>query len=258
MTSPAGWTGTDRARSTELFETLARLQPDDPAHITTRNELAALHAPLARLLARRFAQRGESLDDLQQVASIGLLKAIDRFDPDRGLQFSTFATPTILGELKRYFRDTGWALRVPRGMKEMRTKVLLATEALQGELGRSPTPSEIAAHIGVDVDVVSDAIEAADAYSAAPLDAVTTSSGESRPLSETLGDIDAAIEQVDEREALRPLIAMLPERERTILSLRFFQEMTQSQIAEEMGISQMHVSRLLAKTLAQLRAGMAP
>lgn len=257
MTSQPGG-GIDKERSRRLFLDLAEHEPGDPEHTRIRETLIAMHSPLAMYLARRFDHRGATDEDLQQVAAIGLMKAVDRFDPHRGLQFSTFATPTIVGELRRHLRDTGWAVRVPRGIKETRAKVLRAIDELHGTLGRSATPSEIADHLGVPVADVTEALEAADAYSSMPIDSMGSAAGrESRPLAETLGDVDAALNRIDEREALRPLIAALDERERKILMLRFFGEMSQSEIADEVGISQMHVSRLLARTLAELREGMA-
>lgn len=214
-----------------------------------------MHLPLVEHLARRFRDRGESHDDLVQVGTIGLIKAVDRFDPERGVEFSTYATPTIVGEIKRHFRDRGWAIRVPRRLQEMRLALTRATAELTQSTGRSPTVRELAAHLGVSEDEVLEGLESAQAYATASLD-----SGSDDPdapaLADTLGADDAALEGVEYRESLRPLLAALPERERRIIVLRFFRNMTQSQIAEEVGISQMHVSRLLARSLAQLRTGL--
>jgi RNA polymerase sigma-B factor len=254
MTSTQGWSAKDRQRSEELFARFAALPESDPDRIAIRAELVLLHESLAKALASRFTSRGESVEDLHQVAMVGLIKAVDRFEPDRGLQFSTFATPTILGEIKRHFRDTAWALRVPRGLKEMRGRVLAATEELSARHGRSPTPSEIADHLGVPVETVVETLEAADAYATTPLDSVSSNA---RPLTETLGQVDHALRHVEQRESLRPLILELPERDRQVLMMRFFGEMTQSEIAREIGVSQMQVSRILTRTVAHLRSELA-
>ena len=243
-----------RDRSIELFAQLTALPVDDPGRRQVREDLVALHAGLAHSVARQFSRRGEHDEDITQVAMLGLVKAVDRFDPSRGVEFSTFATPTIRGEVRRYFRDSSWAVHVPRGVRELAVQIPTAVEELSGRLHRSPRPSEIAAHLGVDVERVMDALDAAEAYSTIPLDSPVP---DGRPLSDTFGQVDDAFDRVTEREALRPLVAALPERERTILMLRFFEEMSQSQIAEQVGVSQMHVSRLLARTLADLRAGLA-
>jgi RNA polymerase sigma-B factor len=219
-----------------------------------RDQLITAHIGLAEYLARRFANRGEPLDDLIQVASVGLLKAVDRFDPDRGLEFSTYATPTIVGELKRHFRDKGWAVRVPRRVQELHLRLAKVVNSLGQELGRSPTIEEIARHAEVSEEEVLEAIEAGHAYRFASLDAPASGGDEdSSTLSSQLGEEDPAMEDIEHRVALSPLLATLPPRERTILHLRFFEGMTQSEIASRLGISQMHVSRLLARSLAQLR-----
>jgi RNA polymerase sigma-B factor len=219
-----------------------------------RDELITAHIGLAEYLARRFANRGEPLDDLIQVASVGLLKAVDRFDPDRGLEFSTYATPTIVGELKRHFRDKGWAVRVPRRVQELHLRLAKVVNSLGQELGRSPTIEEIARNAEVSEEEVLEAIEAGHAYRFASLDAPAGGGDEdSGTLSSQLGEEDPAMEDIEHRVALSPLLATLPPRERTILHLRFFEGMTQSEIASRLGISQMHVSRLLARSLAQLR-----
>lgn len=243
-----------RDRSNELFAQLTALPADDPRRAQVRVELVSLHAGLAHAVARRFGRRGEHDEDITQVAMLGLVKAVDRFDPSREVEFSTFATPTIRGEVRRYFRDSSWAVHVPRGVRELAVQVPAAVEELSARLHRSPRPSEIAAHLGVDTERVMDALDAAEAYSTIPLDSPVA---DGRPLSDSFGQHDAAFDRVDEREALRPLVAALPERERTILMLRFFEEMSQSQIAEQVGVSQMHVSRLLARTLTSLREGLA-
>ena len=197
------------------------------------------------------------MDDLVQVGTIGLIKSVDRFDLDRGVEFSTYATPTVVGEIKRHFRDKGWAVRVPRRLQELRLALGAATEELAHSLGRSPTVAEISARLGVSQEEVLEGLESANAYSTVSLDAGTDSEdGDGAAMLAVIGTDDDALEGVDYRESLRPLLAQLAPRERQILMLRFFRNMTQSQIADEVGISQMHVSRLLARTLAQLRTGL--
>ena len=217
-----------------------------------RDELVTAHMGLAEYLARRFTNRGEPLDDLIQVASLGLLKAVDRFDPERGLEFSTYATPTIVGELKRHFRDKGWAVRVPRRVQELHLRLGSVVSVLSQELGRSPTIPEIADAAKVSEEEVVEAIEAGHAYRFTSLDAPTSTEDESA-LANQLGAEDQNLVDSEHRVALSPLIAQFPPRERMILHLRFFEGMTQSEIATRLGISQMHVSRLLARSLAQLR-----
>jgi RNA polymerase sigma-B factor len=220
-----------------------------------RDELIAAHLGLAEYLARRFANRGEPLDDLIQVASVGLLKAVERFDSERGLEFSTFATPTIVGELKRHFRDKGWAVRVPRRVQELHLRLAGVVGGLSQEMGRSPTIAEIAERAGVSDEEVLEAMEAGRAYRFASIDAPNPGEDEDRMLgmAARLGSDDAGMVDVEHRMELSPLLESLPERERTILHLRFFEGMTQSEIANRLGISQMHVSRLLARSLQQLR-----
>jgi RNA polymerase sigma-B factor len=218
-----------------------------------RAELVTAHMGLAEYLARRFTNRGEPLDDLVQVASLGLLKAVDRFDPERGLEFSTYATPTIVGELKRHFRDKGWAVRVPRRVQELHLRLGSVVSILSQELGRSPTIGEIAQAASVSEEDVLEAIEAGHAYRFTSLDA-PAGNDDDGTLATQLGRDDQALIDSEHRVALSPLIARFPARERTILHLRFFEGLTQSEIAGRLGISQMHVSRLLARSLAQLRA----
>jgi RNA polymerase sigma-B factor len=220
-----------------------------------RDELVEEHVGLAEYLARRFADRGESFDDLRQVALVGLLKAVERFEPDRGLRFSTFATPTIVGELKRHFRDRGWAVRVPRRVQELHLQLVKVVSTLSQELGRSPTAEEIARRTGTRVEDVLEAMEAGSVYRLASLDAALASEeGSSLDLSARLGEDEVEFEGVELREELSSLLGLLPSRERTIVFLRFFEGLTQSEIATEIGISQMHVSRLLSKSLDTLRA----
>ncbi len=212
-----------------------------------------LHLPLVDHCARRFTNRGEPLDDLVQVGTIGLIKSVDRFDTDRGVEFSTYATPTIIGEIKRYFRDKGWAIRVPRRLQELRMSIGAVTGDMSQDLGRSPTPREIAEKLGVTVEEVMEGIESANAYSTLSLDAGDNNGEGGSSMLDSLGMDDVALAHVEIRESIKPLIEALPAREKRILMLRFFRGMTQSQIAEEIGVSQMHVSRLLNRTLEQLR-----
>lgn len=219
-----------------------------------RDELVEEHAPLAHFLAGRFANRGEQRDDLVQVALVGLFKAVERFDPDRGLQFSTFATPTILGELKRHFRDRGWAVRVPRRVQELHLQLGRIVSALGQEKGRSPTPGEVAERAGVSEESVLEAMEAGSLYRLVSLDGSVTTDDEGGELASCLGDDDPEFERVEHRAEITELLNVLPERERRIVELRFFESMTQSEIAEHVGVSQMHVSRLLTRSLERLRA----
>jgi RNA polymerase sigma-B factor len=256
--STSRWGDAERARERELIAVLSSNDPDSPAHRRARDELVTIHLPLVQYLARRFRDRGEPLEDLVQVGTIGLIKAVDRFDPERGVEFSTYATPTIVGEIKRHFRDKGWAIRVPRRLQELRMSIGAATAELSQRSGRSPTVAELAEHIGVSEDEIIEGLEGAQAYSTSSLDAQIGGDGsdDAPMLADRLGADDPDLEGVEYRESLKPLLAALPARERRILVLRFFHGMTQSQIAEEVGISQMHVSRLLAKSLAQLREGL--
>ncbi|MEV8094898.1 SigB/SigF/SigG family RNA polymerase sigma factor [Kitasatospora sp. NPDC085879] len=242
----------DREAARALFVRLAGLPEGSPERVEIRNQLVRMHIPLVEHLARRFRNRGEPLDDLTQVATIGLIKSVDRFDHERGVEFSTYATPTIVGEIKRHFRDKGWAVRVPRRLQELRLSLTTATSELSQRHGRSPTVHELAEHLGISEEDVLEGLESANAYSTLSLD-VPDSDDESPAVADTLGATDEALEGVEYRESLKPLLAQLPPREQKILVLRFFRNMTQSQIAAEVGISQMHVSRLLARTLAQLR-----
>ncbi len=218
-----------------------------------REQLVAAHLGLAEYLARRFANRGEALDDLVQVASLGLIKAVDRFDPERGVEFSTYATHTIVGELKRHFRDKGWAIRAPRRMQELYLRLGKVVATLGQELGRSPTISELAAEVQVSEEEVLEALEAGQAYRSTSLDA-PTGNDEGETLATRLGEEDPSLEDAESRATLSPLLAQLPPRERLILHMRFFEGLTQSEIATRLGISQMHVSRLLARSVAQLRS----
>jgi RNA polymerase sigma-B factor len=221
-----------------------------------RDSLVHLHLPLVEHCARRFRNRGEPFEDLVQVGTIGLIKSIDRFDTDRGVEFSTYATPTIIGEIKRYFRDKGWAIRVPRRLQELRMQITATSAELTQTLGRSPTPRELAETIGCTVEEIVEGIESSNAYSTLSLDASDDGDDAGGSMLDALGVDDEGLEHVEIRESLKPLLDELDPREKKILLLRFFKNMTQSQIAEEIGVSQMHVSRLLTRTLDQLRVSL--
>jgi RNA polymerase sigma-B factor len=215
-----------------------------------RNELVESHLGLAHQLARRFVSRGESYDDLVQVASLALVKSVDRFDPDRGVEFSTFATRTVIGELKRHFRDRGWAIRAPRRIQELYLELGPAIETLSQELGRSPTVAEMAESIGASQEAVLEAIEAGQSYRTSSIDAPDRQEG---TISDHLGDIESGFGGAEDRLVLAISLADLKERERLILRYRFVDGLSQSEIADRVGISQMHVSRLLVASLAKLR-----
>jgi len=239
-----------------LFHQIRQYPAGHPHHTRIRDELVRLNMPLVTSLARRFQNRGEPLEDLEQVAVVGLLHAIDRFDVSRGVAFSTFATPTIAGEIKRYFRDHGWMVRVPRMLQEMRLLLTTNAPVIAQELGRSPTVKELAERLGVDEADVVEGLAAGNAYSALSLDLPTGEGQDEPPLADGLGEEETAYDFIDDCVSLRPLLEELPERERRILHLRFFEDMTQTEIAQQVGISQMHVSRLLSRTLNQLREGL--
>jgi RNA polymerase sigma-B factor len=234
----------------ERVEELAGMAADDPRRSALRDEVVTAHLGLVEHLARRYEGRGEPLDDLVQVGTIGLLKAVDRFDSSRGTSLAAYAVPTILGEIRRHFRDRGWAVRVPRRLQELTRTLTDVRASLTQELGRAPTVAELSQRAGLDVDTVLEGLESAGAYSTVPL--------EPHPDAEEswLGVDDDGLVGVENREALRPLLAALPARERRIIALRFVRGMSQSQIAAEVGLSQMHVSRLLSRSLTKLRAGL--
>src|SRR6478752_5421268 len=218
-----------------------------------RNELIEAHKSLASHLARRFANRGEPFDDLLQVAYLGMLKAVERFDPDRNLEFSTFATATVEGELKRHFRDKTWSVRVPRRPQELHLRLGNVINELSQRLARAPRVPEVAAELGVSEEEVLEAMEVGGAYRSASLDTRAGEKSEPTAIERRLGAEDRGFDIAEHRVLLETVLADLSERERTIVELRFFEEKTQTEIAEEVGISQMHVSRLLARTLMQMR-----
>ncbi|MEV6769070.1 RNA polymerase sigma factor SigF [Nocardia sp. NPDC051030] len=236
-----------------LFEQLAATDPGSSRRALLRGELINRCIPLADHIARKFSGRGEPFDDLTQVARVGLVHAVDRFDITRGSNFLSFAVPTIMGEVRRYFRDNTWAMRVPRRVKETHLRIGAAIDGLSQQLGRSPTAKEIAAELGIEPDEVTQAVIAGNAYQPSSIDAVSVGRDTEASLLDTLGEEESQFDRVEEYVAIRPLLEGLPERERRILTMRFFESMTQTQIANQMGISQMHVSRILSKTLARLR-----
>jgi RNA polymerase sigma-B factor len=219
----------------------------------SKDDLTRLYLPLAEYLARRFAGRGEPLDDLVQVASIGLLKAINRYDGSRGIRFTTYAIPTIVGELKRHFRDSCWAIRVPRRVQEIGLRLRETVSILNQELGRSPTMGEIAEQLGVDIEQVLEAVDATHCYTVGSLEAAAYAGEDAERLEDQIGAPDNGLERVEQWAAVEPLVDAYPPRERRILSLRFAAGLTQTEIAAHVGISQMHVSRLLNRMLDELR-----
>jgi RNA polymerase sigma-B factor len=222
--------------------------------LQAREQLIEQYLSLVRSLARRYSYRGEQFDDLVQIGSIGLIKAIDRFDLDRGVELTTYATPNIIGEIKRHFRDRGWAVRVPRGLQELNVRLSKLVEQLTVQLGRSPTIAELAAGAGVEEEAVLEALESGRAYTSVSLSSGgTTEDGEELDPLESLGDVEPEYAVSEDRALLAPGFKVLDERERMILQLRFFEGLTQSQIARQVGISQMHVSRLIRRSLEKIR-----
>lgn len=236
-----------------LFGEMAALESDNPRRGRLRETLVTEHLPVAKHIARRFSNRGEPYEDLVQVATVGLINAVDRFSPERGCDFLSFAVPTIMGEVRRHFRDAGWAVRVPRRLKELHLAISAAMGELSQQLCRAPTPTELALHLDIPQEEVFEGLEATNAYHCASLDDLLLDGDDAMSLGDVIGSDDLELASVENREALQPLLRRLPERERAIVVLRFFGGMTQTQVAERVGISQMHVSRLLSKTLAQLR-----
>jgi RNA polymerase sigma-B factor len=260
-TAPARRRGQSRRHShddapdtSEAFRRIAEL-PEGPEKEALRQEVVTAWIPMAERLAGRFRNRGESAEDLRQVAALGLVKAVGRYDPGRGTAFESFAVPTVVGEVKRHFRDHLWGLHVPRRVQELRNRVRSARQELTQTLdGRSPTVREIADHAKMTEDEVLLGMEALESYSTMSLDAELPGADDGHALVDTMGESDPGIDAVVDRVALKPRLRELPEREQRILYLRFFGDMTQSQIAEIMGISQMHVSRLISRTCARLRS----
>lgn len=259
MTSSVSAVGTEQgeyAHLAPLQRRYAELAPGDPQRLPLRGQLISGYLPVAEHIARRFAGRGEPLEDLVQIATVGLINAVDRFEPDRGSDFFSFAIPTITGEVRRYFRDHGWSTRVPRRLKDLHIAIRSTQRELSQQFGRAPRPSEIAERLGLPVSEVIEGLQAGEAYRSSSLDEMLGTGEGKVTLGELIGGLDAELALIDDREALRPLLAELAPRERTILALRFFRQLTQTQIAEQVGISQMHVSRVLRQTLAFLQERM--
>jgi len=240
----------------ELFVSMASLPPDDPTREKITNSIIELCLPLATHVARRYQGRGQPFEDLEQVARVGLVQAVQRYDVDKGSDFLSFAVPTVMGEVRKHFRDHGWSVRVPRSLQERHLALNRALTSLSQTLGRAPTVAELAKELDIEPDEVEQGLTAGNSYRTTPLDTASAGDGSGLTLIDTLGQYDEAISRIDNHETLRPALLALPERERTIVVLRFFGHLTQSQIADKVGISQMHVSRILTQTLKQLRTEM--
>ncbi|MEV5509661.1 RNA polymerase sigma factor SigF [Streptomyces orinoci] len=248
-----------RALSKLFFDRLSALEEGTAEYQYARNTLIEMNMPLVRYAAGRFRNRADEMEDIIQVGTIGLIKAIDRFELSREVEFPTFAIPYIVGEIKRFFRDTSWAVHVPRRLQEARVELAKATDELSSRLGRSPTIAELAAAMGLDEEEVIEARVAANGYTSASLDATLGGGDDAETvLADVIGEEDPAMELVENCHALSPLIAELDQRDRQLLHLRFVEELTQAQIGERLGISQMHVSRLLSRILRRLRQDMLP
>ena len=243
-----------RAAGDLMLARLATMDPGTVEHSYLRGLLVELNLPMVRHAAGRYRRRGEPVEDIVQVGTIGLIKAIDRYEADRGSSFMAYAMPTIIGEIKRFFRDTSWSVRVPRRLRELRTELLRATDELTAMHGRTPTPRELSERLCITEEEVLEGLDACTVYTATSLDETAYGDADGQEtVGDRLGSEDHALDLVEYREALRPLLAELPQRERAILVMRFYGNLTQAQIGERIGISQMHVSRLLARTLASLR-----
>lgn len=251
--APKGKDAWDKERTRELFR-LYKEKGDEEA----RDQLIVSHLNLVRFLASKFKNRGEPLDDLVQVGTIGLIKAIDRFDPERGLEFTTYATPTILGEIKRHFRDKGWSVRVPRRLQELSAKVNQATDELTKELQRSPSTEEVAAKLGVSVDEVLEAMESSSAYTSVPLEGGGSDEDETPAVIDHYASVDEDLTSADDRMVIEDTIRDFSPREQEVIRMRFNDGLTQIEIAKRLGISQVQVSRLLRRTLKKLQEKVDP
>ncbi|MFJ8279033.1 SigB/SigF/SigG family RNA polymerase sigma factor [Streptomyces griseoviridis] len=245
------------ALSEPLFARLRELEEGTAEYSYVRNTLVELNMWVVRQAARRFRPSAETHDDVLQVGTVGLIKAINRFDPTRGFEFEAFAVPTVAGEIKRFFRDTTWAVRVPRRLKDCRALLREQAVAFEQREGRAPTVAELVERTGLAEDEVVDGLRAAEGYGTVSLDAPAEAGADGLTLADRLGGDDPALGRTDDLVTVAPLVAALPERERALLAMRYLQDMTQSQIGVELGISQMHVSRLLTRTLATLRSALA-
>ncbi|MEU3911365.1 SigB/SigF/SigG family RNA polymerase sigma factor [Streptomyces sp. NPDC029721] len=245
-----------RTLSRSLFQRLDALEEGTPEYAYVRNTLVELNLSLVKYAARRFRGRSEPFEDIVQVGTIGLIKAINRYDVTRGVEFTTFALPTVTGEIKRFFRDTSWAVKVPRRLQELRLNLAKASDEMEQDLGRRATDAELAGRLGLTEAELAEGRQAAQVYASRSLDAPALDDADSGTAQRPLGEEEPVYERIECLESLKPLLAELPERDREILSLRFGQELTQSEIGDRLGISQMHVSRLLTRTLATLRTGL--
>lgn len=243
----------DDGRAEELLQELALLEPGDRRREEIRAQLVEMHTPIVRHIAGRYARRGEALEDIEQAAMLGLVKAINRYDPDVGRGFLAYAAPTVTGEVKRHFRDRTWSMRMPRPLQELRLALRDARQEFIREHGRPPTVTEVAELLGVTEEEAIEVIGATEAYRPVSLDSPVSDEDGGATLGDLIGGDDPELELIVERNALRPMLARLPERERTILIYRFFGNKTQTEIAELMDISQMHVSRLITRSLAALK-----
>ena len=253
LPTPKGRLAWDKGRTRELFRRYKQ-QGDEAA----RDELIMSHLNLVRFLASKFKNRGEPLDDLVQVGTIGLIKAIDRFDPDRGLEFTTYATPTVMGEIKRHFRDKGWSVRVPRRLQELSAKVNQATDELTKQLQRSPSTEEVAKRLGVSVDEVLEAMESSGAYSSVPLEGGGSDDDDSPSVIDHYATVDQDLAASDDRMVIEDTIAGFSPREQEVIRMRFRDGLTQVEIAKRLGISQVQVSRLLRRTLKKVQEKIDP
>ncbi|MFV2118707.1 SigB/SigF/SigG family RNA polymerase sigma factor [Streptomyces sp. Act-28] len=244
--------------SKQFFARLAVLEEGSEEHQYVRNTLIELNLSLVRYAAARFRNRADQMEDIVQVGTIGLIKAIDRFELSREVEFATFAMPCVIGEIKRFFRDTSWSVHVPRRLQELRIDIARATDRLFQELDRSPTAAELAADLGIGEDEVIEGLVAANGYTAASLDVPLDESGEpaSATLADLIGEEDRDLRLTEDIQALKPIVDRLDDRDREILRMRFVEEMTQAEIGERLGVSQMHVSRLLARMTARMREGL--
>jgi RNA polymerase sigma-B factor len=246
------WDPTQRGDVIELFETLSATEPDGPEHRRARDRLVEIHLPLVRYLARKFVGRGVPMDDLVQVGSVGLIKAVDRFDPTLGYEFVTYAAPTVIGEIRRHLRDAGWLLRVPRAAQELQSAVTEARAQLSQELGRAPTIAELAARVNVSTEQVAETLDVARTQAGVPLDALIEPETAGRA-QQAIALHDDNFEQAELRTMLEPAMKVLSDQERQVVGLRFVGGKTQTEIAELIGVSQMQVSRLLARSLVRMR-----
>jgi RNA polymerase sigma-B factor len=244
----------DDCHAEALLADLHRMADDDPRRARIRAELVDMHAPIAKSIARRYAQRGEPLEDIEQAAFLGLVKAINRYDPALGDRFLAYASPLMTGEVKRHFRDRTWGIHMPRRLQELSLTLTPTVQEFVHRNGRSPRTAELAEMMNLTEEETVEVIAAWESYRPVSLDVPTGEDDDAQPLGDSVGEYDSAFDSLVDGHALRPLIGQLPDRERKILLLRFFGNMTQSQIGEEMGISQMHVSRLLSRSLEWLRA----